>query len=91
MNTGGWTCECGNALRSDQLTCNKCGKKYKLDSSFTHMEYPEPPLEEWAKDLNKDRTFSDESMQEVLEESRKRAKQAAKTAKRSGKKRFGIF
>ncbi|GEM_PF-3723005 len=55
------------------------------------MEYPEPPLEEWAKDLNKDRTFSDESMQEVLEESRKRAKQAAKTAKRSGKKRFGIF
>lgn len=88
MSDGSWAClNCGSAMRSDQLTCTICGKKYKLDASFTHMEYAEPPLEKWAEELKVERSFSAESMAEVLEESRKRMKKT----KRSGKKRFGIF
>lgn len=92
IGSGSWSCpNCGNTLRSDQLKCPLCGKKYKLDPVFSHTEYEAPPVDLWKEEIETPVTYTDESMKEVLAESEKRVKKAQKNKRATKKKRFGLF
>ena len=92
MAAGDCECSCGNTLRSDQLTCSVCGKTYKLDAVFTGIDiekdpaiksfdpHLEPPIDQWATEMAKDKAKevekpskpSDESMREVMRQAKTR-------------------
>jgi len=74
-------CSCGQKLRSDQLSCMACGKKYTIDRNLTGYQIPEPPVDEWARDLMNARSPSSESLEEVKREYELRNKRSRKPSK----------
>ena len=81
MSSEEGTCSCGQKLRSDQLSCTACGKKYTIDRNLTGYQIPEPPVEEWARDLMNSRSPSSESLEEVKREYELRNKKRRKPSK----------
>jgi hypothetical protein len=68
---------CGEIVRSDLLTCWSCGKKFSLSETFTGVsKQDEPPVDAW-RDTLQNRTYSQESLNEVRKEfaSRRRKSQ----------------
>ena len=64
-----------------------CGKKYTIDRNLTGYQIPEPPVEEWARDLMNSRSPSSESLEEVKREYELRNKKRRKPSKPSKPKR----
>ena len=58
-----------------------CGKKYTIDRNLTGYQIPEPPVEEWARDLMNSRSPSSESLEEVKREFKLRNKKKHKSRK----------
>ena len=66
---------CGWTMESSSLTCSICGYKVKLNSALTgHGKLPhsEPPVEVWKAELERNRTYSVESLKEVKAEFKRR-------------------
>jgi hypothetical protein len=58
-----------------------CGKKYTIDRNLTGYQIPEPPVDEWARDLKNARSPSSESLEEVKREFKLRNKKKHKSRK----------
>jgi hypothetical protein len=58
-----------------------CGKKYTIDRNLTGYQIPEPPVDEWARDLMNARSPSSESLEEVKREFELRNKKKNKSRK----------
>ncbi len=88
----GWPCpSCGNTVPANLLTCPKCKHRLNLDKVVTGVpaEAPAPPMEQWVKEVKEDgikRTYSTESMDEILAQARKRKKKAGKRSWRKQQK-----
>jgi hypothetical protein len=86
LSNEGSACSCGQKLRSDQLSCPACGKKYTIDRNLTGYHIPEPPVAEWARELSNTQSPSKESLEEVKDEFKRRNQRKRKPNK-SKKKR----
>jgi len=89
LNSQDGACSCGQKLRSDQLTCTACGKKYTVDRNLTGYEIPEPPVNEWIKEFASRPAPSTESLNEVKKEFKDR-QQRPKKIKSIKKKKFKL-
>ena len=68
-------CSCGAEMLLDDIRCQSCGKRLHLDPLITSHHIKEPPVSEWARNSpEKDRKYSEESMREVREEAKRRAR-----------------
>lgn len=79
IGTGnGWNCKCGNTVPSHLLRCPLCQSTLSLDKALSGLptELPDPPLAEWVKEDEVRRVYSEESMNEVLAQARKRKKRS---------------
>ena len=77
-------CECGTELDNVQVTCHSCGKTMKLDPLVSNYRMPDPPVNKWAEE-QKTRTYSEESLREVMEQAKDKS-QKKKKFKFFGKK-----
>lgn len=86
----GWPCPCGNVVDPHLLTCPKCKHRLSLDKVVTGVvpEAPSPPIDQWVREDGVKRTYSAESMDEILAQARKRKKRAGKRGRR-GKSNIG--
>ena len=82
-NTNGWPCPCGNIVAPHLLTCPKCKHRLSLDKVVTGVpsEAPAPPIAQWVKEDGIKRTYSAESMDEIMAQARKRKKNAGKRSR----------
>ncbi len=83
----GWPCpSCGNTVPTNLLTCPKCKHRLSLDKVVTGVvpEAPAPPIEQWVKEDGVKRTYSAESLDEIMAQARKRKKNGGKRGR--GKK-----
>ena len=80
--TFGQCSNCGWQLDSSSLKCPACGYKFKLSSTFTGVSNnrsqpspttAEPPIEQWRKEMNAPKSFSQESMAEVRRQAKVRS------------------
>lgn len=79
IGTGnGWTCKCGNTVPPHLLRCPRCQGTLSLDKALSGLptELPDPPLAEWVKEDEVRKVYSEESMNEVLAQARKRKKRS---------------
>lgn len=77
----GWLCpSCGHTVPANLLTCPKCKHRLSLDKVVTGVpaEAPAPPMEQWVREDGIKRTYSTESMDEIMAQARKRKKNAGK-------------
>lgn len=82
----GWPCPtCGHTVPTNLLTCPNCKHRLSLDKVVTGVpaEAPAPPIEKWVKEDGAKRTYSAESMDEIMAQARKRKKNVGK--RRRGK------
>lgn len=80
----GWPCpSCGNSVPANLLTCPKCKHRLSLDKVVTGApaESPAPPIEQWIKEDGAKRTYSAESMDEIMAQARKRKKNVGKSGR----------